>query len=147
MSLKLRGEEVLVRISSDDTRLTGSLLKVKSFVATPRTDLTEQEYLGELESDLDIQHHGWDLKLMFDTTDDAAMKYTESVIQAEEDHTAHPNNTITVIYTFREPGTRGKIAVFHGVFLKQDEENVGGRKEIVTGSFSGKAKRRELMNA
>lgn len=151
MSLKTRGEEALVTISSDvsgvATTLRGSMQKTKDFTSTPRTDIKEDDYLGELETDLDIQHHGWDLEFSVDTTDAAVMEYTDGVIAAEDEHRAHPNTTITVIYTFREPGVRGKIAVFHGVFLKQDNEQIPGRKDIIKCKFSGKCKRRELLAA
>jgi len=151
MSLKTRGEEAVVNISSNvsgvNQTLSGTMFKVRDFTATPRTEIKEDDYLGELETDLDIQHHGWDIGFTVDTTDDAAMRYTDGVIAAEDEHRAHPNNTVTVIYTFREPGVRGKIAVFTGVFLKQDEETIGGRKEIIRGKFSGKCKRRELLAA
>lgn len=142
--LKTRGEEALVKFSSDGEVFT---FKVRDFTATPRTEIKEDDYLGELETDLDIQHHGWDLGFSADTVDSQMMQYTDNVIAAEDAHTAHPDNTLVVIYTFREPNVQGKIAVFHGVFLKQDEETIGGRKEVIKGKFSGKCKRRELMNA
>lgn len=146
MSLKIRGEEVTIKIAVDGVVQTGSLLKVTEFSATPRTEITEEEYLGETESDLDIQHHGWDLMFGVDHQDSSAIDLVEDIISAEIAHTAHPRITITCIYTYREPGARGKMVVYQNVFLKPAEENVGGRKEKVKGKFEGKCKKRSVLN-
>ncbi len=145
MSLKIRGEEVSIRIAVDGQVQTGTLLKLTEFSATPRTDLNEDDYLGEQHSDIDIQHHGWDLSFGFDHQDAVAIELVEGIIANEEAHTSHPDVTITVIYNYREPGARGRMAVYQQVFLKPAEETVGGRKEKVKGKFEGKCKQRSLL--
>ena len=60
MSQKMRGEEAVIKISVDGIQQSGTMIKVTDFTATPRTDINEDDYLGEAETDLDIQHHGWD---------------------------------------------------------------------------------------
>jgi hypothetical protein len=146
MSQKIRGEEVAIRIAVDGVVQGGSLFKLTDFSATPRTELTEDEYLGEAESDIDIQHHGWDLAFSFDHQDSVGIDLCEEIIGAEMAHQAHPNVTITVIYTYREPGARGKMAVYQKVFLAPKEESVGGRKEKVKGKFEGKCKKRSILS-
>lgn len=147
MSQKMRGQEAIIRIAVDGVLQGGTMLKIPDFSATPRTEITEDDYLGEQETDLDIQHHGWDLAFSVDVQDAEALELVEDIIDREINHESHPDITITVIYTFREVGARGKIAVYHGVFLKGDEESIGGRKEKVKGKFSGKCKKRTLLNA
>lgn len=147
MSLKMRGSEATIRIAVDGKVAPGSMFKLVDFTATPRTDLNEDDYLGELETDLDIQHHGWDFGFSVDILDEKSIELVEEIIAREIAKDVHPDITITVLYTFREPTARGKIAVYHSVFLKQDEESFGGRKEKVKGKFSGKCKRRTVLNA
>lgn len=147
MSLKMRGQEATIRIAVDGVIQEGSMFKVIDFTATPRTEINEDDYLGEQETDLDIQHHGWDLGFTVDVLDEGVIDFVEDVISREIDHTAHPDITITVLYQFREADARAKIAVYHGVFLKCDEESFGGRKEKVKGKFSGKCKKRTVLNA
>lgn len=147
MSQKMRGQELTMRIAVDGIVQQGSLIKLTDFSATPRTEINEDDYLGEKETDLDIQHHGWDLGFSIDYQDSAAMALCEDILGREANNEQHPRITITVIYTFRDPTVRGKIAVYRDVFLKQDEESAGGRKEKVKGKFSGKCKTRVLMNA
>lgn len=147
MSQKMRGQEVTLRIALDGVLQDGSMFKVTDFTATPRTDLVEDDYLGEQETDIDIQHHGWDLAFTVDYQDATAMEVCEAILQAEQNQGQHPNITITAIYTFREPGARSKIEVYRNVYLKQAEQSAGGRKEKVKGKFEGKCKKRVLLNA
>lgn len=147
MTQKMRGADATIRLAVDGVVQEGSMFKVTDFTATPRTDINEDDYLGELETDLDIQHHGWDLGFSVDYTDAKAIDICEEIIARERDHDRHPDVTMTVLYTFREPGARAKIAVYHGIILKQDEEGFGGRKEKVKGKFSGKCKKRTVLNA
>lgn len=147
MSQKMRGQELTMRIAVDGIVQGGSMIKLTDFTATPRMDLNEDDYLGEKETDLDVQYHGWDLGFSIDYEDSVAIELVEDIITREINNEQHPRITITVIYTFREPGKRGKIAVYRDVFLKPDEESAGGRKEKVKGKFSGKCKKRVLMNA
>ncbi len=147
MSQKMRGEEATIKIAVDGIVQGGTMIKVTDFTATPRTDISEDEYLGEQESDLDIQHNGWDGSFSVDYQDAVAIDLCETIIEREQEHTAHPSITITVIYTFREPGARGRIAVYRGCFMKQSEEGFGGRKEKVKGKFEFKCKRRSMLRA
>lgn len=147
MSQKMRGQEITMRIAVDGEVQGGSMIKLTDFTTTMRTDINEDDYLGEKETDLDIQHHGFDFAFTVDYEDDAGLELCDDILTRESNNEQHPKITLTVIYTFREPGKRGRVAVYRGVFLKQDEESAGGRKEKVKGKFSGKAKTRQLMNA
>lgn len=147
MSLKMRGQEVTIRVSVDGTTQTGSMFKAKNWSAKPRTDLNEDDYLGEQETDLDIQHHGWDMEFQVDTTDATALDLIDLIIEREQNHEAHPDITFTVIYTFREPGARGRIYVYHEVFLKADEEGAASRKDKHMTKFTAKAKERTRLVA
>ncbi|HUS27608.1 MAG TPA: hypothetical protein VMZ53_03845 [Kofleriaceae bacterium] len=147
MSQKMRGQELTMRIAVDGVVQPGSMFKLTDFTATPRTEIVEDDYLGEKETDLDIQHHGWDGAFNVDYEDAQAILLCEDILGRESNNEQHPRITITVIYTFRDPTVRGKIAVYRDVFLKQDEESAGGRKEKVKGKFSFKCKSRVIMNA
>ena len=146
MSLKMRGQEVTIRVAVDGVIQTGSMFKATDWTATPRTDLKEDDYMGEQETDLDIQHNGWDMSFSVDTIDDAALNLIDLIIANEQQHIAHPDITFTVIYTFREPGTRGKIYIYHQVYMKADEEGAAGRKDKHKVKFSCKAKKRQAVN-
>lgn len=145
MSLKVRGQEVTLLLAVDGVDQEGSMTKVTDFSVTPRTDLVEDDYLGEDETDIDIQHHGYDLSFSVDMTDDSTFVLWDDIVSREKAHTAHPRITLKAIYTFREPGVRPRMTVYPQLYLKMDEEGVGGRKEKGKVKFSGKNKKRILM--
>jgi hypothetical protein len=145
MSSKTRGRSANIRITADGDLQQGSMIKVRDFTATPRSTIDEDDYLGEDETDLDFQHHGWDVGLSIDTIDDASINYVDDMITRFQKHQRPADITMTVIYTFADPSIPSRAALFHIGFLKQDEESFGGRKEVIKGKYSGKFKRRELL--
>lgn len=147
MSLKTRGQQTSIRFAMGDRGVRGgSMLKVRDFDATPRTELMEDDYLGEDQSDLDIQHNGWDGKFSVDSIDAEALDVMDEIIGAEENRQAHPQITISEIINFREPGARGRMYVYHECFVKAVSEGVAGRKEKHTVPFEFKAKKRTPLN-
>jgi hypothetical protein len=147
MSQRIRGAEVTIRISVDSETQEGSFFKVTEFTSTPRTDLVEEDFLGELESDLDIQHHGWDFSFTIQNEDQAPLEFLSTIVDREQNQESHPDITMTVIYAYREPGASNRVEVYHDVFLKVNEQGFAGRKEYVTTGFEGKCKRRSLLSA
>ena len=147
MSLRQRGQEVTVRIAVDGVVQPGSFFKVTEFTTTPRTDINEESFLGELEDDLDIQHHGFDFSFSVQIQDEVVLDFLTTIVDREQFALQHPSIAITVIHIFREPGARNQVEVFHDVFLKLNEQGFSGRKEYTTASFEGKAKRRSQLAA
>lgn len=145
MSLKQRGQEVTIQVARDGVLVGGTMTKITDFTATPRTELKEDDYLGEPETDLDQQHHGWDMSWSVDVIDQAILDMTDDMIQRERDHLRPRDVTVTVIHVYREPGAQNRIEVYHSVFMKTDDEGFGGRKEKVKSKISAKCKVRSLM--
>jgi hypothetical protein len=147
MSLKMRGQQMTLRFAMGTRGVRGgAMLKVVDWMVTPRTDLLEDDYIGEDQTDLDIQHNGFDGKFTVDTTDQESLDVMDEIIDAEENREAHPQITISAIYSFREPNTRGRMYVYHQCFVKADTEGSGGRKEKHRIEFSFKSKRRVPLN-
>ena len=147
MSLRIRGQEVTLRLAIDGSTQEGSMFKVTDFTTTPRTDLQEADYLGENETDIDVQHHGYDLSFSVDMQDATTIDLLEDIAARNEAKARPQDVTITVIYQYREPGAAGRIVVFHEAFLKVDEEGAPGRKERIKTKFTVKAKKREVLSA
>lgn len=146
MSLKTRGQDVTLRVAVDGVIKGGTWRKAKNFMATPRIDLNEDDYIEEQETDLDIQANGWDGSFELDMIDAEALDVTDDIIEREQEHVSHPDITITVTYNFREPGTRGRMYVYHECFMKPEDEGAGSRKDKVKQKFMFKAKRRTPLN-
>jgi len=147
MSLRIRGQEVTMRVAVDGQIQEGSFFKASEFTLTERGDLLEEDFLGEVESDLDYQHHGYDLAFTVQIQDRKVIDFLQTITAREAAHTAHPNITITVIYAFRERGETAAIHVLQEVFLRPTEISFGGRKEYVSAPFEGKCKKVLVMSA
>ena len=145
MSARIRGQEIAARLSFEGQPLGGSFFKITEFTATPRSDLTEEPFIGELEDDLDFQHHGWDFSFTVQIDDHQTIDFLTRIVTREQDAAPHPKIVLTLFYTFREPSALPRTAVYRDVFLKVSEEGFSGRKDFVTNGFEGKAKKRIMF--
>ncbi len=145
MSARIRGQEITARLTLDGQPLGGSFFKITEFTTTPRDDLTEEPFLGELEDDLDYMHHGWDFSFTTQIDDHQTIDFLTEIITREQNARPHPAITLTIFYTFRERTALSRTIVYRNVFLKVGEEGFSGRKDFVTNSFEGKAKRRIVL--
>jgi hypothetical protein len=142
----VRGSDTTVRVSISGVPQSGTFLRCKSFTVTPRTDLVEDDYLGEAQTELDIQHHGWDVGFSCDEDDASASRFADQLARLEEQHQRPQEVTITAMTVYRDGRTRPVIEVFPEVMLKLGSRGYGGRKERVTNEFEGKCKVRRLIS-
>ena len=150
MTQRMRGQEATIRVAVDGVVQGGSMLKVKNFTPTPRQDIVETDYPGEDETDLDFQHHGWDLSWEVDMLDATTISLLETIIAREKAHQAHPVITVTVIYKFREDALAGggRIVTYHDNFvLKQGDEGPINRKDYIAIKYEAKCKKRSVLVA
>ena len=147
MSRRIRGQEVDIRVTVDGVLQEGTFTKIQDFTETPRTDITEEDFLGEPQTDLDIQHHGFDISFGGQVEDQRAIDFFSDVVSREEQQLPHPDITITVIYAFREGDSENRVKVYQEVFLKIAEDAFSGRKEYATTTFEGKCKKRPVLAA
>jgi len=146
MSARQRGQETQVLFNIDGTPKKGSWLKVTDWSLKPRTEILEDDFVGETESDLDIMHHGHDWSFSIQNEDVEAIDYMTDVIFREQQRKAHPKITMTVLLNYRKPGATNAALVCHQVFLKVDELGAPGRKERTKTVFSGKFKKLDKIN-
>jgi hypothetical protein len=144
MSQRQRGQEVEILFTVEGQEQKGSWLKITDWSLKPRTDIVEDEFLGESETDLDIQHHGYDYSFSIQNQDSAALEYMALIVDRELKRLRHPVVTMTVLHLYREVGAKDRIQVFQTNVMKVDEIAVGGRKERTKAVFSGKCKTSDL---
>lgn len=140
MSQRIRGQEATVQVVVDGVRQTGSFTKVTNFNLTPRTDIVETPFLGEVEDDLDIQHHGYDFDFEVHQQDAKAYDLLQTIVEREQDRLSHPNVNLVVTIAFRSVSEPSRSFVMEQCFMKLDSLSFGGRKEYVPAKFSGKCK-------
>jgi hypothetical protein len=146
MSLRIRGQEITARISVDGAGVSGSMFKISSITVTPRTDLQEADYIGESESDIDVQHHGYDVTWEVDIQDAKTIDLMDDIQDRNESGSRPQDVTLVVMYKFREDNVPGRIIAYHEGMMKLDEEAAAGRKERVKNKFSAKFKTRQTLS-
>lgn len=142
--LQIRGSETTLSVTIDGQQLNGSFAKVESWKVTPRTDLIESDFIGEPLTDLDIQHHGYDISFTIrESTRDVIDTLLRIVSLASPTLPGTGNSpaiTLTFVRRFRDVGQVALTTICSGVLLKVDDEDASGRKDFVKCSFSGKCK-------
>lgn len=140
MSQRIRGQEVTIQVIVDGDVKKGTFTKATNFNLTPRTDIVETPFLGEVEDDLDIQHHGYDFDFELQQLDSKAYDLLQEIVGREQDRLAHPNINIVVTMAYRSLSEPSKTFVMEQCFMKMDSLGFGGRKDYVATKFSGKCK-------
>ncbi len=139
MSQRIRGQEATIQVVVDSDVKSGTFSKVTDFNLTPRTDIVETEFLGEVEADLDIQHHGFDFDFSLQEQDSKTHDLLMDIVAREQARTRHPAVNIVVTFAYRV-GEPAQTIVLENCFMKMDSLTIGGRKEYITNKFSGKCK-------
>lgn len=139
MSQRIRGQEATVQIVVDGDVKGGSFAKITDFNLTPRTDIVETPFIGEIEDDLDIQHHGYDFDFSLHEQDKKTHELLLSIVAREQTRQRHPSVNVVVTFAYRA-GEASQTIVLENCFMKMDSLSIGGRKEYVGNKFSGKCK-------
>lgn len=145
--LRIRGQEITIQFFADGVRLGGSFYKVTDFTATPRTDLNEEDFLGEDASDIDTQHHGWDFSGTLHNVDAATINFLSNLVDREVGQLQPQEIVVNVTRKFREPTAVPRVVTenYYGAQMKLTEDGFSGRKDYVTTGFEGKAKYRRVF--
>lgn len=141
MSLRIRGQEVTVRISVDGDTKGGTFAKVENFKLTERAETPESDFLGETESETDFIHHGWDFSFNVHEMDSKVFDLVQSLISKHVAGLPLPTVHVVAVYKYRDPALPSRAVVLENCKIKLDDHDVSGRKDYVKNSFSGKCKK------
>jgi hypothetical protein len=136
----MRGSEVTLRITVDGETQDGSWFKVKDFSINEDGEIADLDYLGEVTSDHDYQHHGYSFSFSLDVQDRKVISFLNKIVERETLRLQHPVITMTVFYAFRD-GT-ATVETYQNVVMRPTGTNFGSRKDGVTSAFEGKCSRR-----
>lgn len=141
MSNRIRGQETTLQVVVNGQIQGKSFAKVENFKWSPRQDLTDNDFLGETESEPDVMHHGYDMSFSIHEEDNSAVE--QVLLQLVATLTAgvqQPDITLTFIKRYRDPALGTKTLVFPKVVLKMDSQEAGSRKDYLKSMFSGKCR-------
>lgn len=138
--MRVRGQEYSGHVVVAGKLLIGSFAKMESMAFTPLADLKDSDFVGDEESEFDVQHHGWEVKWSIQQEDDQAIKLYLQLVAALKSGAPLPRMDFVGITTYRDPSVLTSTKVAQNVKFKLDEESNSGRKEYVKNSFTGRCK-------
>lgn len=137
----IRGQEVTVQMTINGVAQRGSFAKMEMFSATPRTELQNNDYLGEKLQVSDKIHHGWDFKFTMREQARDVFDAWKQILDAEEADAPQPTVHVVITTKYRDPSQPGVTLVIQDAVVKLDSWDIGGRKEYVKSSWSGAARK------
>lgn len=140
MPERLRGQEVQVQFLVDGDAKAGSFHKVTDFRLTPRDDLSDSDFIGQPTSEPDHQHHGFDFSFSNHEQDPGPVAVMLKIQDRLNRGLPYPKVTIIAIRVYRELGQPPKTLVMSPCVVKMDSYEVGGRKDYVRNTWSGKCR-------
>jgi hypothetical protein len=139
MAQRIRGQEATVQVVVNGDLKGGSFARVTDFNLTPRTEVVEADFLGQVETDIELQHNGFDFDFSIQEEDKLARDYLFQIVASEKNRTRPPVVNVVVTFAYRD-GNASQTIVLQSCTMKLDSLSVGGRKDYVVNKFSGKCK-------
>lgn len=140
MSQRNRGQEVTVQTIVDGDLQGSSWSKVLDFNVTPRQEVSETGFLGELEDDLDFQHHGFDFDMTLQELDEKLRDVLFDLVAREQARAAYPAIQIIITIAHRAGQAPTETIVLENAKFKFDSFAIGSKKDFITTKISGKCK-------
>lgn len=145
MSTRIRGQELSGYFVVDGKLLLGSFAKLESFKFSPTADLATADFLGETESEPDVQHHGYELSWTIHELDNQAVAVYLNLVSKLNTGDLLPQVNFVVVKTYRDPAVAPTTLVFQNMRFKLDSQDAGSRKDYVKNSFSAKCRTMKVL--
>lgn len=136
MSQRTRGSETTVQVVIDGDLKGGSWAKVLDWTISPKQDVQETGFQGELEDDYDFSHHGYGLDLTLQELDQKLRDVLLDLVAREQARTAYPDVQIVLTIKHRA-NTPAETLVLENVVFKFDSITSGSKKDFLTTKLSG----------
>ncbi len=140
MSQRNRGSEVTAQVIVDGDLKGGSWAKVLEWNITPRQEISETGFQGELEDDLDFSHHGYDMDMSFQEIDGNLRDVLIDFVAREKARAAYPDIQILLTIKHRAGQDGSETLVLSGVKFKFDSISGASKKDFINTKISGKFK-------
>jgi hypothetical protein len=142
--LKTRGQETQVFVSINNVVQAGSWTDILDFSLKPLMDHLQLDFLGETESQFDLQMHGHEFSFSANEEDNSIIdNLHQAVVAALDAGTTLPKVNLTVITTYRDPSISVSSKALIDCKLKVDDLAAGGRKDFNKITISGRCRKLE----
>jgi hypothetical protein len=138
---RTKGQDTTLIVSIDDAPQAGSFKKVEGFNWKPEQEIQDSNFLGEPESDYDIQHDGFSGSFTIHELENGAVtNVLKPMVAALAVGDTLPKVTLVFIKAYRDPSLQPAVLTFEGVKLIMTGQDAGDRKGYVKTAFSFKCK-------
>jgi hypothetical protein len=139
MSQRTRGSETTVQIIIDGDLKSGSWAKVLDWTISPKQEVSETGFQGELEDDYDFSHHGFGFDMSLQELDQKLRDVLLDLVAREEARSAYPD--VQIVMTFKHRANSSETLVLENVKFKFDSMGSGAKKDFVQTKISGSFKK------
>jgi hypothetical protein len=139
MSQRTRGSETTLQVIIDGDLKGSSWAKVLDWTITPKQEIQETGFQGELEDDYDFSHHGFGIDFSLQELDDSLRKVLYDFVNREVARAAYPDIQIVIIIKHRA-GKTEEITCENVVF-KFDSLASAAKKDFISTKISGMFKK------
>lgn len=140
MSQRNRGSEITAQVIIDGDLKGGSWAKVLEWTITPRQEVSETGFAGELEDDLDFSHHGFDFDMSFQEIDGKLRDVLIDLVAREKARAKYPDIQIILTFKHRAGQDASETVVLENVKFKFDSISGASKKDFISTKISGKFK-------
>lgn len=141
MSQRTRGSETTVQVIVDSDLKNGSWAKVLDWSITPKQEVTETPFQGELEDDYDFQHHGYGFDMTLQELDQKLRDVLLDLVAREEARAAYPDVQIVITIKHRGGTAPTETLVLENVKFKFDSITSSAKKDYISTKISGSFKK------
>lgn len=135
MSQRTRGSEVTVQVLIDGDLKSGSWAKVLEWTITPKQEVQETGFQGELEDDYDFSHHGFGFDMSLQELDKKLRDVLLDLIVREQTRTAYPD--VQIVLTIKHRAGETETLVLENVVFKFDSLASAAKKDFLQTKISG----------
>lgn len=139
MTQRTRGSETTLQVIIDGDLQGGSWAKVLDWNVTPKQEIQETGFQGELEDDFDFSHHGYAVDFSLQELDAKLRDVLLDLVAREEARTAYPD--IQLVLTIKHRRSTTETLVMENVVFKFDSISSAAKKDFVATKISGMFKK------
>jgi hypothetical protein len=137
MSQRTRGSETTVQVIIDGDLKGGSWAKVLEWNISPKQEIAETGFQGELEDDYDFQHHGFAFDMSLQELDQKLRDVLLDFVAREQARSAYPDIQIVLTIKHRAGQAPTETLVLENVKFKFDSIQSAAKKDFIATKISG----------
>lgn len=138
MTQRTRGSESTVQVLIDGDLKNGSWAKVLDWTITPKQDVQETGFQGELEDDYDFSHHGYGFDISLQELDKKLRDVLLDLVAREQARAVYPD--VQIVLTIKHRAGDTETLVMENVKFKFDSFGSGSKKDYISTKISGSFK-------